>query len=174
MLTRTGLFSRFAFSNASSPQGNQSTGLWACWSKYGDFSLINLFVGMGSPAFFTILYHSFFKKFIGTYLNLKGQDDKIFVQLIRSALYKYGTIKKRLHKKPNSKDYLYILLFFIGINCFIQKSYYSRLNSICLPPFLSPLSFSHLLLELKSSSVHKPFFLRNFLILSGKSLFFSS
>lgn len=154
----------FCLSNASFPHEYQSTGLWVCWSKYGDFSVINLF-GIGSPSFFsysfTILYHIFFKKFIGTCCS-------------RALNIKYGTIKKRLHKKPNSKEYLYILLFFIGINCFIQKSYYSRLNSICLPPFLSPLSFSHLLFELKSSSVHKPFFLRNFLILSGKSLFFSS
>ncbi len=32
---KMGLFSLFAFSNASSPQGYQSTGLEACCSKYG-------------------------------------------------------------------------------------------------------------------------------------------
>src|SRR5699024_8793188 len=40
---KIGLFSFCAISNASSPQGYQLTGLWACWSKYGDFSCINLF-----------------------------------------------------------------------------------------------------------------------------------
>lgn len=38
------LFSALALSNASCPQGNQSTGLVACCNKYGDFSKINLFV----------------------------------------------------------------------------------------------------------------------------------
>src|SRR6266478_9706774 len=35
MESMTGLFSARAFSNASGPHENQSTGLWACWSKYG-------------------------------------------------------------------------------------------------------------------------------------------
>src|ERR1035441_10092333 len=35
---KIGLFSRHDFSNASSPHGYQSTGLCACWSRYGDFS----------------------------------------------------------------------------------------------------------------------------------------
>src|SRR5215510_6947836 len=35
MESKRGLFSARAFSNASGPHGNQSTGLWACWSKYG-------------------------------------------------------------------------------------------------------------------------------------------
>src|SRR5438046_10619617 len=30
-----GLSSLRAFAKASSPHGNQSTGLWACWSRYG-------------------------------------------------------------------------------------------------------------------------------------------
>lgn len=42
------LFSAFAFSIASSPHGNQSTGLWACCKRYGDFSLINRLVCIGS------------------------------------------------------------------------------------------------------------------------------
>ncbi len=37
---KIGLASVFAFIKASSPQGYQSTGLWACCSKYGDFSLL--------------------------------------------------------------------------------------------------------------------------------------
>ena len=39
---KIGLFSALAVSNASSPQGNQFTGLLACCNKYGDFSLANL------------------------------------------------------------------------------------------------------------------------------------
>src|ERR687887_311204 len=35
MKSKRGLFSARAFSNAAGPHGNQSTGLWACWSKYG-------------------------------------------------------------------------------------------------------------------------------------------
>lgn len=35
------LFSFFAKASASSPQGYQLTGLWACCNKYGDFSLAN-------------------------------------------------------------------------------------------------------------------------------------
>lgn len=42
------LFSAFAFSIASSPHGYQSTGLWACCKRYGDFSLINRLVCIGS------------------------------------------------------------------------------------------------------------------------------
>src|SRR5438270_9964280 len=32
---KTSFFSFLAFSNASGPHGYQSTGLWACWSRYG-------------------------------------------------------------------------------------------------------------------------------------------
>src|SRR6516165_4494371 len=39
----TGLSSRLAFSNASSPHGYQSTGLLACCSKYGLFSAARRF-----------------------------------------------------------------------------------------------------------------------------------
>src|SRR5437588_12200138 len=39
MLRRIGLSSRFAFSSASLLHGNQSTGLSACWSRYGLVSL---------------------------------------------------------------------------------------------------------------------------------------
>jgi hypothetical protein len=39
---KIGLFSALAVSKASSPQGNQFTGLFLCWSKYGLFSLANL------------------------------------------------------------------------------------------------------------------------------------
>src|SRR5262249_58371917 len=35
MERKTSLFSFFAFANASSPHGYQSTGLCACWSRYG-------------------------------------------------------------------------------------------------------------------------------------------
>ena len=41
---KIGLSSFFDFSKASSDQGYQSTGLCACCSKYGDVSLISLFV----------------------------------------------------------------------------------------------------------------------------------
>src|SRR5437588_12163717 len=34
---KIGLFSRRALANASSPHGYQSTGLCACWRRYGDF-----------------------------------------------------------------------------------------------------------------------------------------
>src|SRR6266404_384530 len=44
MLRRIGLFSLLAFSNASSPHGYQSTGLWACWSRYGLVSWIKRLV----------------------------------------------------------------------------------------------------------------------------------
>ncbi len=36
-------FSFFAFSNASGPHGYQSTGLWACWSRYGLLSFASRF-----------------------------------------------------------------------------------------------------------------------------------
>ena len=39
-----GLFSFFALSKASLPHGYQSTGLCACWSRYGDFSWMSRFV----------------------------------------------------------------------------------------------------------------------------------
>src|SRR6266542_4104718 len=35
MERKTSLFSFFALANASGPQANQSTGLCACWSRYG-------------------------------------------------------------------------------------------------------------------------------------------
>ena len=38
MLKKMGLFSVRALANASSFHANQSTGLCACWSRYGDFS----------------------------------------------------------------------------------------------------------------------------------------
>src|SRR5712692_9357324 len=44
MERKIGLSSRRAFSNASSPHGYQSTGLWACCNKYGLFSLIKRLV----------------------------------------------------------------------------------------------------------------------------------
>lgn len=49
------LSSLFAFSKASFPQGNQSTGLKACCYKYGELSFSNLlgtsFVFMASPPY---------------------------------------------------------------------------------------------------------------------------
>src|SRR5437667_12763064 len=47
MERKIGLFCFFASSNASLPQGRQSTGLWACWRRYGLFSRLNRFVCMG-------------------------------------------------------------------------------------------------------------------------------
>lgn len=44
------LFSFLALSIASCPQGYHWTGLWACCSKYGDFSEINVFVYFGLSA----------------------------------------------------------------------------------------------------------------------------
>ena len=41
MERKIGLFWIRAFWNASGPQGYQSTGLCACWRRYGDFSWIN-------------------------------------------------------------------------------------------------------------------------------------
>src|ERR1022692_2448053 len=41
MLRKIGFCSAFAFAKASSPQGYQSTGLYACSSKYGLFSLMS-------------------------------------------------------------------------------------------------------------------------------------
>src|SRR5947207_10186394 len=46
-LSKIGLFSRRARVNASSPHGYQSTGLWACCSKYGLVSLARRFWLMG-------------------------------------------------------------------------------------------------------------------------------
>src|SRR6266568_4612243 len=45
MESRRGLFSARAFANASGPHVNQSTGLWACWSKYGLVSWMRRLVG---------------------------------------------------------------------------------------------------------------------------------
>src|SRR6185369_15953274 len=47
MERKIGLLRFFASSNASSPQGRQSTGLWACWRRYGLFSWLIRFVCMG-------------------------------------------------------------------------------------------------------------------------------
>src|SRR6266699_1884899 len=44
MLKRIGLFSWRALAKASAPHGNQSTGLCACWRRYGDFSRARRFV----------------------------------------------------------------------------------------------------------------------------------
>src|SRR5438094_5854179 len=44
MESKRGLFSARAFSNAAGPHVNQSTGLWACWSKYGLVSWIRRLV----------------------------------------------------------------------------------------------------------------------------------
>ncbi len=41
MERKMGFSSFLAFAKASSPHGYQSTGLWACWSRYGLFSRIN-------------------------------------------------------------------------------------------------------------------------------------
>src|SRR6476469_174389 len=45
---KTSFFSYLAFSNASGPHGYQSTGLWACWSRYGLDSLASRLAGPAS------------------------------------------------------------------------------------------------------------------------------
>src|SRR6266446_603819 len=45
-----GLSSCFAFSSASSPHGYQSTGLCACWSRYGLVSLESRLVWVAMPS----------------------------------------------------------------------------------------------------------------------------
>src|SRR5512147_2970951 len=47
---KIGLSSRRARSNASSPQGYQSTGSWACWRRYGLFSPARRLTRRGSSA----------------------------------------------------------------------------------------------------------------------------
>src|SRR5215471_16868271 len=51
MERKTSLFSFFAFANASGPQGYQSTGLCACWSRYGLVSRASRFVFFGLGSF---------------------------------------------------------------------------------------------------------------------------
>ena len=46
-------FSFFAFANASGPHGYQSTGLWACWSRYGLLSFASRF---GFPFSFALSF----------------------------------------------------------------------------------------------------------------------
>src|SRR5574341_921874 len=48
MLSRIGRFSSLARRSASSPHGYQSTGLWACWSRYGLVSWIKRLVCRGT------------------------------------------------------------------------------------------------------------------------------
>src|SRR4051794_6732125 len=54
MERNTGLFSARALANASSPHGYQSTGLCACWRRYGEVSsarrLVTSRVYDGAPA----------------------------------------------------------------------------------------------------------------------------
>src|SRR5579875_2978645 len=54
MQTNMGLSSSFALAKASSPQGYQSTGLFACFNRYGLFSSESLFI-----AHFNSNVHSF-------------------------------------------------------------------------------------------------------------------
>ena len=55
----TGLFLRAAFWNASGPHGNQSTGLWACCRRYGDFSWMRRLVNLCSPFWWLTVESSF-------------------------------------------------------------------------------------------------------------------
>src|SRR5262249_36680919 len=48
---KTSLPSFLALANASSPQGYQSTGLWACWSRYGLISPANRLALRTFPSF---------------------------------------------------------------------------------------------------------------------------
>jgi hypothetical protein len=48
MESKIGLFSCLALANASSPHGYQSTGLCACWSRYGLLESISLFAAAGA------------------------------------------------------------------------------------------------------------------------------
>src|SRR6266853_4997185 len=50
MERKIGLFSLRAFSNASLPHGYQSTGLCACWSRYGLVSLASRLVCVAMPS----------------------------------------------------------------------------------------------------------------------------
>lgn len=72
MERKTGFPSSFARAKASSPQGYQSTGLWECWSRYGDFSFANLF-------------GAFFSDTIGPHLL-----SKIWLDLNSSPLTVFG------------------------------------------------------------------------------------
>ena len=89
MLTRTGLSSARAFSNASSLHGNHSTGLCACWRRYGEVSSISLFVN--SNCFVMIqLFHS----------SSKGQSpDENFVGMHRVTVYN----RAYLHNKEEQQ-----------------------------------------------------------------------
>src|SRR6202142_1164663 len=49
MERKMGLSPSRAFWKASSPQARQSTGLWACWSRYGLFSWMREFDGIAGP-----------------------------------------------------------------------------------------------------------------------------
>jgi hypothetical protein len=46
--TSSGLSSAFARSNASSPHSNHSTGLSACWRRYGDVDSASLFIALNA------------------------------------------------------------------------------------------------------------------------------
>src|SRR5215210_1862646 len=48
MLRKIGLSRIFARASASGLQGHQSTGLWACWSRYGLVSFARRFVWRGA------------------------------------------------------------------------------------------------------------------------------
>src|SRR5687768_11245884 len=48
MERNSGRSSARAFANASSPHGYQSTGLWACWRRYGEVSWARRFVMQSS------------------------------------------------------------------------------------------------------------------------------
>ena len=58
MERKIGLSSRRARSNASSPHGYQSTGLCACWRRYGDDSFSSRFAGRAGSFMGRILPHS--------------------------------------------------------------------------------------------------------------------
>src|SRR5688572_10969646 len=55
MLKRIGLSSRAARSSASGPHGYQSTGLWACCSRYGLVSLARRLVWRGASTELIVL-----------------------------------------------------------------------------------------------------------------------
>lgn len=84
---KTGLFSCFAFSNASSPHGYHCTGLYACCKRYGDFSLINLLgvlfrLSTEPPPFFSLKKEDIF---VGA--NISSLDKWELFFLVRFSLF---------------------------------------------------------------------------------------
>ena len=99
MERKIGLSSALALAKASSPHGYQSTGLWACWSKYGLFWWIRRLVKGCDPSF-----SSFMACWLGltskgrhpakTRSNPKATEERTF--LFTGTTYR---LKKRLYRR---------------------------------------------------------------------------